>query len=50
MIQFACAEAVWRKIRSLSARRGRKKAAVSYVTSDAVVKFGAGDLLVVEVD
>jgi hypothetical protein len=48
MSSFVVADAVWETIGDLASKGGEKKAAVSYVTSDVVVKFRKGDLLVVD--
>lgn len=47
MSSFVAAKQVWKTIDSL-ASLGPKKAAVSYVSSDVVVKFSQGDVLVVD--
>jgi hypothetical protein len=39
---------VWNTIADLTARCSRRKAAVAYVSSDVVIKFGNGDLLVTD--
>ncbi len=39
---------VWKQLRRLSNARGVKKAAVAFVSSDSIIKFGAGDLLIVD--
>jgi PLD-like domain len=46
--RFLASVDVWPTIRQLSSRSNTRKAAVSYVSSDVLLKFGAGDLLVVD--
>jgi len=48
MNTFEAGESVWAAIGSLSENSSRKKAAVSYVTSDAILKFATDDLLVLD--
>lgn len=48
MTGFHAAGDVWSTISALSSRCRTKRAAVAYVTSDVIVKFGHGDLLVVD--
>src|SRR3989337_4427162 len=45
---FSTAGNVWTTILELSSSCDMKKAAVSYVSSDAILKFGQGDTLVVD--
>ena len=48
MSEFLGSDSVWKKLDELSRTSRRKRAAVSYVSSDAIIKFTAGDLLVVD--
>lgn len=45
---FVTAGNVWSTIHDLSSRFRTKKAAVAYISSDVILKFGDGDLLVVD--
>lgn len=48
MNTFFGSDAVWKQIVRLSGQGGTKSAAVAFVSSDSVIKFGAGDLLIVD--
>jgi len=39
---------LWKEIKRLAKNANRKRAAVAYVTSDEVLKFGEGDILIVD--
>src|SRR5687768_9182913 len=39
---------LWSEIEARSRRRGNKLAAIAYVSSDSVIRFGDGDTLVVD--
>ncbi len=47
-MQVLLSERLWPTLGDLSTQRSSKRAAIAYVTSDAHVTFGAGDLLVVD--
>lgn len=47
MQHLACDE-LWSRIKSLSGKARRRSAAVAYVSSDKIVKFQEGDILVVD--
>jgi hypothetical protein len=39
---------VWSRVKALSDRSQTRTAAIAYVTTDAMIRFGAGDLLVTD--
>lgn len=47
MIKFLCAD-LWSEIERLALGSHRKVAALAYVTTDTPVRFGAGDILIVD--
>lgn len=47
-LHFCSEDEVWTEISSLSSGCERRRAAVSYVTSDAILKFASADLLVLD--
>lgn len=48
LTSFEAADQVWDRIESLSLACNRRKAAVSYVTSDSILKFSQADILVLD--
>jgi hypothetical protein len=48
LTSFESADRVWERIESLSLNCSQKKAAVSYVTSDSILKFSNLDILVLD--
>jgi phosphatidylserine/phosphatidylglycerophosphate/cardiolipin synthase-like enzyme len=47
-VQRVLSDTLWRELRKLASRRTEKQAAVGFVSSDELIKFGRGDVLIVD--